>query len=204
MNYTELQAAIISDSHRADLASEIPRFIRQCEGLIRQNLKAYELLATLTDSDRVSDGLYTLPGRVLDVRSIHLVGRQGDALDRVGPGQIRRLDATADVLMYAQYGNDTVEFRGVPTATDQFEVRYFGTPAPLDTVATNTLLDDHENLYMAGSLFYLYKNEQDRTLQQDNATEFDAIISMLNEQMARKTGGQRVAPTYNMSSEASY
>lgn len=204
MNYTELQAAIISDTHRGDLASEVPRFIRECEALIRQNLTAYELVATLTDSDRVTDGLYTLPGRILQIRSVHLVGRQGDSLDRVGPGQIRRLDTTADVLMYAQHGDDTIEFRGVPTADESMEVRYYGTPAPLEDVATNTLLDDHENLYMAGSMYYLYKNEQDRTLQQDNANEFDAIVERINEQMARKIGGQRTAPTYNMSSESSY
>ncbi len=204
MNYTELQAAIISDSHRADLASEIPRFIRQCEGLIRRDLRAYELNATLTDSDRVGAGVFTLPGRVLDVRSVHLVGRQGDSLQRVGPGHIRRLDSTADVLQYAQYGDDTIEFRGVPSADDSFEVRYFGTPAPLEDVATNTLLDDHESLYMSGSLYYLYKNEQDRVLQQDNANEFDAIMQTLNEQMARKIGGAQTAPTYNMSSESSY
>ncbi len=204
MNYTELQAAIISDSHRDDLAAEVPRFIRQCEGLIRRDLKAYELTATLTDSDRVSGGIFTLPGRVLDVRSIHLVGRQGDSLQRVGPGHIRRLDTTADVLQYAQYGDDTVEFRGVPSSTDEFDVRYFGTPAPLSETATNDLLTDHESLYMSGSLYYLYKNEQDRVLMQDQANEFDAIVERLNEQMARKIGGASVAPTYNMSSESSY
>lgn len=206
LTYTTLQTAIMTDTHRPDLSAEIPRFIRLAEGLIRRDLRAYELTATLDDADRVTpgEGIFTLPGRVLDIRSIHLVGRQGDALHRVMPGQIRRLASTADVVQYTQHGDDTVEFRGIPGASDEFEVRYFGTPAPLDTTATNGLLDDHEGLYMAGAKFYLYSYEQNRELAQDEANIFDAIMGTINEQMARKIGGGSVAPVYNMSSRSSY
>lgn len=206
MNYADLQTAIITDTHRPDLSAEVPRFIRLAEGLIRRDLKAYELLATLTDSDRVTagEGVYTLPGRVLDIRSIHLVGRQGDSLARVMPGHVRRLATTADVVQYCQHGDDTVEFRGVPGTAQEFEVRYFGTPAPLADTDTNSLLDDHEGLYMAGAKFYLYGNEQNRELAQDEANVFDAIMERINEQMARKISGGTVAPTYNMSSRSSY
>lgn len=206
MNYTELQAAIISDTHRADLADDIPRFIRLAEGLIRRDLTAYELNATLTDSDRVTagEGVYTLPGRVLNIRTVHLVGRQGDSLHRVGPGQIRRLSASADVVMYTQNGDGTLEFRGVPSTTHTFEVRYFGTPAPLEDTATNDLLTDHEGLYQAGAQYYLYLKTQDRELAQDQANTFDSIMERINEQMARKIGGGAVAPTYNMASRSAY
>ena len=206
MNYTDLQAAIISDTHRADLAADIPRFIRLAEGLIRRDLRAYELTATLTDADRVTpgEGIYTLPGRAVDIRSIHLVGRQGDSLQRVMPGHVRRLAATADVIQYCQHGSGTIEFRGVPSTSDSFELRYFGTPAPLEDVATNDLLTDHEGLYQAGAQYYLYLKTQDRELAQDQANTFDAIMERINEQMARKIGGGQVAPTYNMSSRSSY
>lgn len=204
MNYIDLQAAIISDTHRNDLASEIPRFIRLGEGLIRRDLRAYELTVTLTDSDRVTagEGVYTLPGTIVDIRTIHLTGRQGDGLQRVMPGHIRRLASTADPVQYCQNGNDTVEFRGVPSTTHEFEVRYFGIPAPLEDVATNDLLTDHEGLYQAAATYYLYLNTQDRELAQDHANTFDAIMARLNEQMARKIGGGTVAPTYNMSSRS--
>lgn len=206
LNYTTLQTAIMTDTHRPDLSAEIPRFIRLAEGLIRRELKAYELSATLTDSDRVvaGEGIYTLPGRILDIRSVHLVGRQGDSLTRVMPGHIRRLAGTADVVQYCQYGDGTIEFRGIPGTSDEFDVRYFGTPAPLDVTATNDLLDDHEGLYMAGAKFYLYQHEQNLELAQAEANTFDAIMERINEQMARKIGGGTVAPTYNMSSESSY
>lgn len=206
LDYSTLQTAILTDTHRADLSSEAPRFIRLAEGLIRRQLRAYELLADLTDSDRVTagEGVYTLPGRVLDIRSIHLVGRQGDALTRVMPGHIRRLAGTADVVQYCQYGDDTVEFRGIPSTADVFEVRYFGTPAPLDVTATNTLLDDHEGLYMAGAKYYLYLHEQNLELANAEAQTFDAIMERINEQMARKISGGTVAPTYNFSHTSSY
>jgi len=206
LNYTTLQTAIITDTHRPDLASEIPRFIRLGEGLIRRELKAYELNYDMTDSDRVTagKGIYTLPGTVVDIRSIHLVGRQGDSLNRVMPGHVRRLSGTADVVQYCQYGDGTVEFRGIPGTADAFEVRYFGTPAPLDTTATNSLLDDHEGLYMAAAKYYLYLYEQNLELAQAEANTFDAIMERINEMMARKISGGTVAPTYTMSSDSSY
>lgn len=206
MNYTELQAAIIADTHRPDLADHVPRFIRLAEGLIRRDLRAYELTATLTDADRVvaGEGVYSLPGRVLDLRSVHMIGRQGDDLQRVMPGYIRRLAASAVVMQYAQYGDNTIEFRGVPGAADSFQVRYFGTPAPLADTAENGLLDDHEGLYMAGAKFFLYNHEQNRELAQDEANIFDATMERINETMARKIGGGAVTPTYNMNSRSAY
>ena len=204
MSYTELQTAIGEDTHRNDLATLFPRFIRLGEGLIRRDLKAYELLSTLTDSDRVSGPLFTLPGTVIDVRTVHLVGRQGDSLQKVSPAAIRRLSESADVVQYAQHGNGTIEFRGNPSATQSFEVRYFGLPDPLATTADNTLLQDHEGLYQAAAQYYLYLHTQDRELAQDQADTFDSIMERLNEMMARKIGGMSVAPVYNMSHRSSY
>jgi hypothetical protein len=204
--YAELQTAIIEDTHRADLTSLLPRFIRLGEGLIRRDLRAYELLATLDDTDRVTagEGVYTLPGTAVDIRSIHLVGRQGDALMRVMPNAIRRLDTAADVVQYCQHGDGTIEFRGIPSTTQEFEVRYFGMPAPLADVNTNTLLTDHEGLYQAAATYYLYLHTQDRELAQDQANTFDAVMERINEMMARKIGGGAVAPTYNFATRSSY
>ena len=147
MNYGELKQAILDDTHRPDLSSHVERFVRQCEGMIRRDLTAYLIRDTLTDSDRVSDGLYNIPGRSTLMRDVRLQGRQGDGIIRVSPGQIRRLDASADVGQYCQNGDSTIEFRGVPGSTDVFEILYYGTPAPFASdTDENTLLDDHESL----------------------------------------------------------
>lgn len=205
MNYGELKQAILDDTHRPDLTTHIERFVRECEGMIRRYLTAYELSTTITDADRVSEGIFSTPARVLVVRSIHLQGRQGDDLVRVSPGQIRRLSASSDVLQYAQYGNDRFEFRGVPGTTDVFDISYFGTPAPFTTdTDENDLLTDHETLYLAGSKVFLYNHTQDLELAASQGQLFDNIIEDLNEQVARKIGGAQIAPTYNFAGGSSY
>jgi len=205
MNYGELQTAIMDDTHRADLAAHVPRFIRQCEGMIRRDLTAYLINTTLSDTDRVVTGTYNVPGRLLQVRDIKLQGRQGDGIVRVAPGQIRRLDTTADVLQYAQNGDSTIEFRGTPGAADVFDLLYFGTPAPFVLDADeNDLLTDHESLYMAGSKVFLYMHTQDKELAADEANLFDSIVNDLNEQVSRQIGGAVVAPSYNFSGGSAY
>lgn len=205
MNYGELKTAILSDSHRTDLSGEVARFVRECEGLIRRDLTAYPLRTTLTDTNRIADGLYSVPGTLVQTRSIHLQGRQGDALTRVAPGHIRRLDLTAEPLQYAQNGDNTIEFRGNPSVDHVFDLLYYGTPDPfVDDNDENDLLTDHEGLYMSGSLFYLYLHTQDRELASDQLDIFVSIINTLNDQVARQIGGSGIAPVYNMSSRSSY
>ena len=205
MNYGELKQAILDDTHRPDLTTHVARFVRQCEGMIRRDLVGYLINTTLTDSDRVSAGLYNLPARILQIRHLSLQGRQGDDLQRVAPGQIRRLDSTADVLQYAQNGDGTMEVRGVPGTADVFDLLYYGTPVPFSADGDeNDLLTDHETLYMAGSKVYLYLHTQDRELAIDEANQFNAIIDDLNEQVARKIGGANIAPSYNFAGGSSY
>jgi len=169
MNYGELKQAILDDTHRADLSAHVARFIRQCEGLIRRDLTAYLLATTLTDSDRSGDGVYTLPARVLQIRTLRLQGRQGDDITRVAIAQIHRLDSTTDVVQYAELGNGEIEFRGVPTASDVFDFLYYGTPAPFSADGDeNDLLTDHETLYMAGGKFFCTCTRKTWNLQAQN------------------------------------
>lgn len=208
MNYGELKAAILSDAHRTGhtaVETEVPRFVRQCEGMLRRDLTAYLLSTTMSDADRISGAVYDLPVRALVIRSIHLQGRQGESLDRVIPGAIRRLSDTADVLQYAEYGDGRIEFRGNPSTAHVFDISYYGTPAPfVDDADENELLTDHEGLYIAGGLFHLYLHTEDRELAGDQLDIFTSILDTLNEQIARKIGGASIAPTYNMAGGSAY
>lgn len=205
MNYGELKQAVMTDTHRSDLVLEIPRFVRQCEGLIRRKLLAYSLNTIITNSNRWSGAIYDLPIRVNEIRSISLVGRQGDALTRVSPLSIRRLDTTADVLQYSQYNDRRIEFRGTPSDTDVFDLLYFGVPVPFENdTDTNDLLTDHESLYMAGSKFFVYIHTQDRELASDELDMFMSIIDTLNEQAARQISGATVSPHLNFAGGSSY
>lgn len=209
MNFGLLKTAILDDTHRPDLTSHVARFVRQCEGMIRRDLRGYPITAEITSANQIEDGIYSLPARVSEVRTIIPQGRQGDSLQQVAPGQIRRLDATADVLQFAMLGDneneELIEFRGVPGASDVFDILYYGTPvAFLNDSDLNDLLTNHETLYMAGSKFFLYLHTQDRELAQDELQIYRGVMDSLNEAEARRLGGANITPTYNFAGGSSY
>ena len=210
MNYTDLQTAIIQDSHREDLAEEpnlIPRFIREGEDMIRRELSGYILTTTLEESARTpgNSAQYTLPDGVLVIRRLALRGRVGDDITRIALGSIGRHPLTSRVNVYVEPGDGLIEFRGTPATDAVFDLTYFGMPARLvEDEDTNSLLEENETLYKAGAMFYLYQNTQDRELATDSIDVFNSIIETLNEQIARKIGGAQITASYNFGRGGGY
>lgn len=207
MNYGELQTAIIEDSHRADLSALVPRFVSECEGMIRRELNAYLLTAQLTDLDRVvgMPQIYTLPDGVLVIRTVALNGVQKREMQRVALGSLNKYALTGDADIYGEAGNGTIEFRGSPAEGAVIDLTYYGMPAPLvDDTDTNTLLDENETLYKSGALFFLYQNTQDLQLAQTQLDVFTNVMGTLNEQIARIIGGAAITASYNFSGGSSY
>ena len=205
--YADLKTAVIEDTHRPDLTALVPRFIREAEGLIRRDLVAFLLSTTLTDADRVAaDGpIYNLPTGVLIIRRIAPADMHAAELQRINLGSIGRFSVTGRIGVYAEAGDDTIEIRGTPGATAVFDLNYYGMPAALvDDADTNTLLNLHETLYKAGAMFHLYQHTQDRELASDAQDIFEGVITTLNEQVARKIGGAKIAQSYNFSGGSSY
>ena len=196
MTYAELKSAVASESHRSDLTTEIPRFIREAEGHIRRELVALTVTDTIVEADRVADGLYTLPTGVQQIRVIN----NGDVdLEKIGLAQLRRLSTEVDPLWWAERGTEKIEFRGVPATDTEFDIEYIGHPAALSADAdTNTLLTNHETLYLSGALFYLYKHTQDLELAQGELDTFKDVLNKLNEQFGRRHGGASTAGAYNL------
>ena len=91
MNYGELKQAILDDTHRPDLSTHVARFVRQCEAMVRRELKGHFLSATLTETDRINAGQYQLPTGVVILSYVRLTGRQGDGLKQIHPTNIQRL-----------------------------------------------------------------------------------------------------------------
>jgi len=197
MDYTTLQAAILDQALRSDLATQCPGFIRLCEGMIRREVRALETRLTLVEADRWSAGVYNLPDSVQQVRSIQAAnGANTYALENVGVSGIRMLPVDADPQHYAVSGA-TVEFRGVPGTDAEFEVIALGWPEPLATTSSNDLLTNHEALYLYGSLFHLYQFTQDNELAQFALSVYTDTRDKLNAQIARKIGGGSQLPAYN-------
>lgn len=202
MNYVELKAAIKLDSRRSDMDSEIPRFIREAEGLIRRELRAYPLSYTLTETDRVLDGRYTLPSGFAEMRQIY--SADNVPLDPVSLSAIGPQTASNPVRQYASLGRSIIII-GTPATDDQMKMEYLGTPTPLASdTDTNDLLTDHESIYIDGALFYLRKSLQDLELANEHLSDFSAAIQKLNSQFGRRIGNANTSGGYNFNSRSSY
>jgi len=206
MNFGELKTSVIEDTHRPDLTSLVPRFIREGEGMLRRELIAHILTTTMTDIDRVSAGspIYNLPDRILILRQVRPEGQQL-GLSRVALDAINGYAVTNRVHSYAEPGDNTIELRGNPPTGAEFTINYFGMPASLVADAdTNDLLEDHETIYKTAAMFYLYQHTQDRELASDALEVFNGVMESLNEQVSRKIGGAKITPSYNFHGGSSY
>lgn len=212
MNYAELKTAVLEDTHRPDLDTLVGRFIREGEGMIRRDLTAWILTTTLSDTERVvADGpIYQLPEGALIIRRIAPQVTAADApirsdVIRVSLDAIGRHALTDNVHSYAETGNNTIEFRGNPAIGSVLNLDYFGMPDTLvDDADTNDLLENHETLYKAGAMFYLYQHSQDRELASDALDVFNGVMGTLNEQIGRKIGGAKITQSYNFNGGSSY
>lgn len=198
MTYAELKAAVLADAHRPDLTAEVARFIREAEGMLRRDLRAYVQSATLDESDRVSGGVYTLPSGLLELRAVYRADDDGTALEQVSLHTIRTRHTAAIACQYAMRG-DTIEIRGTPGTDDEFEIEYLGHPTALSADAdTNSILTNHEAIYVNGALFALYRHTQDLELAQSALDVFTDAVNKLNEATGRKLGGASIAGAYNL------
>lgn len=196
LTYATLKTAVLSNAHRPALTTEVVDFVRQAEGLIRRELRAFELRTTLVEADRVAAGLYDLPSTLLEVRAIQ--NQNGVTVEPVGLSALNLLTAASDVLQYA-LSLGQVEFRGVPGLDEEITVIYFGWPDELSQASDhNELLDLHERIYIDGALAYLYEWTEDTELADRAMNRCMDAIERVNQQKGRRLGGTSVAGRYNL------
>ncbi len=203
LNYGTLKTKILTDTHRQDLTGVVADFVRAAEGVIYRNLRAAEMIqrATLTDADRVTvdEGFYSLPSDYLEERQLFLNGRV--PLESVSLAELRELSGGDPVRYYAVISDREIEFRGVPSTTDEIELMYFARPAALtDDADTNSILTRHESIYVDAAQAELYRFTQDLELAQNRAQSALEAIESLNEQAGRLIGGARTAGYYDLCS----
>lgn len=191
MNFGELKDTLISYSHRPDLMASVPGFVAMAEGMIRRDLRLMPQKVTLTEADRISNGLYALPSDVA-VRTVYTSDAPAGAT-HVGAKEIRQLPDNAPVLRYTVSG-ETIEFRGIPATDATIEVHYHGHPVALvNDEDTNDLLTKHRTIYIFGSLFALYQMTQDLELADAALGTYQSAIDQLNAQVSRNLGGAQVS-----------
>lgn len=203
MTYSELKALVASESHRSDLTTEIPGFIRRAEAMIARQLRATEMLKidSLLDADRaVADSpIYNLFDDFLEDRTVSCDGR---LVNKVSRDQLLKTSESGNVLVYYMRGTDTdwqMEFRAVPGTDAEIEVEYFARPVALSGDSdTNRLLSAHESVYLHGALFALYTFSQDLELAQGALDTWTDAVEKLNEQAGRYLGGTQIARGMNL------
>jgi hypothetical protein len=201
VTYAELKAAVLAYAHRPDLTDDAAGFVRLAEGKLRRELLASTYTHTLDETDRVENGVYTLPAAALEVRSL---AASSYALQQVSINMMRGADTEGTPALFAVIG-DTIEIRGTPAADSEFTLEYFGSSTALSADEdTNDLLENHEALYLYAALFYLYQFTQDVELAQGALDTYTDTLEKLNEAATRKLGGAAVAGAYNFCSTPSY
>jgi len=199
LNYTTLQSTVLSQAKRPELTAEVVQFVRSCEAMIRRELQALEFRADILEANRVTvgEGVYNLPAYTQEVRAIFgTLNSNRIKLRDVGLNGINALAPTDSPQEYAVSGH-TVEFRGVPGTGSAFEAVIFGYPDSLDTVATNEILDKYEDLYVYGTLFFLYNWTQDLELAQASLSIFTNAVKQVNKIAQRIIGNPTSPPAYN-------
>lgn len=201
MIYSELQTAILSDTHREDYAPHIVRFIQQAEALIKMTLEGYFLEATLDEDDRIVEAVYTLPSKVTLMRAVLYNNVPLSQVDETLVSQYREL---TDVVSYCMRGN-TILFAGIPPEDAEIELKYFGMPAALvNANDTNTLLNDCPQLYIEAAQVYLFKRARNFEAASAMFQSVASYIRDINRQTKKKLGGGQSANAYNVSFRSSY
>ncbi len=203
MTYAELKALVLSESHRADLTTEVAAFIRRAEAMIARELRATEMLKidSLLEADRsVADSpIYNLPDDFLEDRTVVCDER---LLNKVSRDALLKTPTTGNVLIYYMRGTSTawqMEFRATPGTNAEIELEYYARPAALSADAdTNRLLEAHEGVYLHGALFHLYKFTQDLELAQAELDTWTDAVGKLYEQAGRYLGGTQLARGMNL------
>lgn len=205
LNYGTLKTQILSDSHRPDLTAKAADFVRQAEGVIARRLRAAEMMtrASFTETERVANGIYSLPAGWLQEG---IIWNPSDIpMDKVGLAAIRSYSATMDPQLFSPLSSTEIEFRGVPGAGATMEQIYFKRLATFtDDADTNDILTYHETIYINAALSALYTFTQDLELAQAAAGTAEAAIETLNEQAGRLLAGARAEGAYCLQSFGSY
>lgn len=201
MIYSELKTAILGDTHREDYEPLIVRFIQQGEALIKLSLEGYFLEATIDEDDRIVEAVYALPSRVTLMRTVLY---DNCPLDQVDETLIAQYRSVTDVVAYCMRSS-TLLFAGIPPTDAEFQLNYFGMPAPLVLDSdTNNLLNDCPQLYIEAAQVYLFKRARNYEAASAMLQSVASYIREINRQTKKRLGGGQSANAYNVSFRSNY
>lgn len=175
--FSDLKKQIINWSHRDDLGTLIDDFIMLAEkDMFKQN-DSHEALdirsIELTSTADVSTKEFALPPSYTSTRGIRLIVNSDNGTIRFKtPDAMINRSGTGRPSFFTV--TNQFEFDVTPDQTYTVEVKYFAKPAPLSTTDTvNSVLTDHPDIYLFGSLSMLFAHSGD----DENAAKYYGLFS---------------------------
>lgn len=191
--FAELKTAVADYTHRSDLTSYIPDFIRGAEDLIAyggpnsDRIYVADMITRATAS--IDEEYEDLPTGAIEIINIQLNTNPKVSLDYLTPEQIDQRDmgsSTGKPLAYSIVG-DKFQFAPSPDAAYTGEIVYLKKYTAFSSDAdTNWLLTNHPFLYLYGSLVKANEFIKDTEEATRNMVLYDALANRINQTEQRK------------------
>lgn len=184
--YSELQTAVASWMHRADLTDRIPEFIALCEARANGHSKSRLMEARTTLTATSGNAYVTLPSDMLEMRRLVVTSSSPlSTLKYVSPDEITFSYPTTQQgvpAVFAVIGSQ-VQLAPIPDSSYTLEVSYLQKiPALSEANPTNWLLTNFPDVYLYGTLLQAVTYTQDfgqlntlQTLYRDAVENMNAI-----------------------------
>lgn len=157
-NYTELQAAIVSELRRTDLTANIPDFITRAEAKINRKvrLRGQEDLYTWTYDTAATDKFLSLPAGFVELLSLKIKGSTSEDRDY---RELRYIEPSRFHLYYIGSSGkperytlrNKIEIDRLPGESYTVRMHYLK-QWDIATDTTNWLLTNYPDAYLYGSL----------------------------------------------------
>lgn len=154
-NYTDLQAAVASWLHRADLTANIPDFIALAEARIARDLRLRSQVTSANIITVANQRSASLPTGWLEFENVTITGTPDQQLTYVN---IQYLDTkypgngdTGKPVVHSIEGQ-SILMGPTPDAAYTISTLYYKRWDALATVSTNWLLTNHPNIYLFATL----------------------------------------------------
>lgn len=182
-------------------AATIQQALRQAEAVINRDLRAEEMVTavTLDETDRNSGPLYDLPTKATEIISVTgTINNNVYDLTQVGFNELYSYGTDNDPYWYAIVGGDQIEFRGTPDTDAEFPVTFYTVLAELsDDADTNNVLLYNRDIYITGTLRFLFEYLEDFDQADYYGKRFESAINAMNAHATRTRKG-KTAPSHNL------
>lgn len=189
-SYTALKASIASFLARDDLTGQIPDFIALAEARMSRELNTRNQVKRATAATIANTEFITLPTDMRQVRGVKLNSNPNKLLDYVTPSvyyDIYPGTGGGTPSVYTIIGAE-IGFRPIPDSVQTIEIIYSDAIDSLsDSVSANTVLTQHPDIYLYGSLAQAHAFLMDDA----RATQYDGLFSRIIDEIKNQTDAER-------------